>query len=209
MRLLHRDGLLMYEALTRLTGMVRPKIAATRLSGLTRRFVHSRNTAPTFGNCSNCPTSLYASIGSRIIRKVPSPGIILHSKSVVSISYKAFLGNFINSSTCAFTMNRVSSRITVLLGAAQRSLFGKVRVTIRNEQVNSVNGTIRACYRDHNCSIIHRVINRKINHGVRRSPRIPGCNHHKINPVLGDNVAVYVRPVVGLNEGRLIFRDSK
>lgn len=213
MRLLHGDGLLIKGALTRVTGIVGPKIAAGRLSEITRRFVESGNTIPAFGNfpgrCNSpFPTSVYASMGSRIMRNVPKSSIMLGSNSVISISYNACVGNFYNSSTCAFYMNRISRRIHGLLGIAGRTLCVKVRGTIRNGQLNSVNCTVRRRYRSGSCNIIHRFINRKVNGRVRRSPRIPGCKGHNCKAVLGGNLYVTVRPVVALNGQRVLVRHS-
>lgn len=212
-RLLHRDGLLINEALTRITGLIGPKIAAGRLSGMTRRFVESRNTIPAFGNfpgrCkSPFPTSLYASIGRRMIRNVPK-SVILGSNSVMSISYNACVGNFYNSSTCAFYINRISRRIHRLLGMAGRTLCVNVRGTIRKGEVNSVKCTVRRCYRSRSCNIIHRFINRNVNGSVRRSPRMPGCNGEKCKALLGGNLYVTVRPVVARNSQRIVVRHSK
>lgn len=207
-RLVHTTGRLINGALNRLTGRVTPNIGALRLSGVTRRFVESGNTIPTFLKCKNFPGSVYTSIGRRIMRNVPSSGAVLGRKSIVSISYNAILGNFINSSTCAFYINRISPGIGTLLGAAGRSLCLKVRRTVRNGHLKSVDRTVRFCYRSGNCSIIERLINRNVKQGVRRRPRIPGCKHPNYNPLLHDNVYVYVRPVVGVKDGGIIFRGS-
>ncbi len=203
-RLVHTTGQLIKTALTRVTGGIHPKIAAGRLSGITRRCVESRKTRPAFGNfpgpCNSpFPTSVYTSIGSRIIRKVPNSEMLIR-KSVISISYNALLSNFGKSSYCAFYMNRITSRIGRLLGIAGRSLCLKVRTTLANGHVNSVNFTIRRRYRSRNCKIIERFIKRNVNGRVRRSPTIPGCKGHKGNALVGGNLYVTVRPVVAVKD---------
>lgn len=213
MRLLHRDGLLMNEALTRITGLVGPNIAAGRLSGITRRFVESGKTIPAFGNfpgrCNSpFPDALYASMGSRIMRNVPG-SVPLGRNSVISISYNACVGKFYKSSTCAFYMKRISPRILGLLGAAGRTLCLNVRGTVRKGHLNSVNFTIRRRYRTGSCNIMERFMNRNVKGSVRRSPRMPGCKGEKCNARLGGNVYVTVRPVVALNSHRVMVRESK
>ncbi len=187
------------KTLRAMNGTIRTNIAANRLSELTRGCVHSRNTMPGFGGCGNCPTATYVSVGGRIVRNVPSTGHIVERNSVMDISLNTVLGKCRNSGTTAFTYKSISSRTGQLVRAAGSTLCRNVGTTATNDEVNSVNCTVRECIRTTNFSIIERCINRKVNAGLRRTPRIPGFNATKEKVHLLPKVALTVRPVIGTN----------
>lgn len=174
-----------------------PNVSAGRVSAVTCGLVGGEKTAPGFLNLCKFPTATYVSVGGRIVRNVPDGRHVVRRNSVMDVSLKTTGGNCGNSGTTAFITKAYSPRTGQLVSAAHRDLCGNVRRTMPNGGVNSVNRTIRACYRRHNCNIIHSFINRNINAGLRRSPDMPGFKRRKHNVELLPKVALTVRPVVG------------
>lgn len=189
-----------------LTERVGPKVSALSVSQLKRRVVHKCKYVPSFGGCYKCPTSVYISMGRRIIRKVPASREVVGRKSVIDLSTKIVCRNCRSSTTEAITIKRIDRRTGLLVRQAERSFVRKVGGTITKGRLCSVSTTVNSCTGRFKCKIIRSLYKRKVNDRLRRRPRVPGFErsqfHEKVG--LGPKVALTIRPVVGIKAGSML-----
>lgn len=197
-RLVERTNRLLRGIRSNLVPCVGPKIDAGRVSHVKRRVVHSLKYVPGFLGCKKFPTSFYVDLGSRMIRKVPSRRGVVRRKSLMGVSTNLVCGKCRSSTTEACTINRISPRTHGLVSIAERYFFRKLGTTHTKGRLGSVSGTVNTRTTGCRCKVIHSLIKRKVNARLRRSPRVPGFPRGQEKIHLVPNVALTMRPVVGL-----------
>ncbi|HEU0139331.1 MAG: type I methionyl aminopeptidase [Bryobacteraceae bacterium] len=209
---MRRAGLLVWEILQKLSGVVAEGVTTRDLEAIAEKMMSEAGARPAFKGYyvpaagSKYPYVLCTSVNDEIVHGMPSTKRVLKKGDVVSIDTGVQLDGYFGDSAITVPVGDIPDETKKLLTVTRESLelaIGKMRV---GNRLFDICGTVEKHVTSHGFSIVREYVGHGIGTRLHEEPQVPNyVDRRNENPRLKEGMVLAIEPMVnaGGAESRL------
>ena len=209
---MRRAGLLVWEILQKLSGVVAEGVTTRDLEAIAEKMMSEAGARPAFKGYyvpaagSKYPYVLCTSVNDEIVHGMPSTKRVLKKGDVVSIDTGVQLDGYFGDSAITVPVGDIPDETKKLLAVTRESLelaIGKMRV---GNRLFDICGTVEKHVTSHGFSIVREYVGHGIGTRLHEEPQVPNyVDRRNENPRLKEGMVLAIEPMVnaGGAESRL------
>jgi methionyl aminopeptidase len=204
---MRRSGLLVYQILRHLAGMVREGVTTLDLETAAEKLMRDAGARPAFKNYyvpavgQKYPFVLCTSINSEIIHGMPSDKRVLRDGDIVSIDTGVSLEGYFGDSAVTVPVGEVPEPVRKLLAVTREALELAITQAKPGNRLFDICGTVENHVVTNGFSVVREYVGHGIGTQLHEEPQIPNYVDRKNeNPRLKEGMVLAIEPMV--NAGR-------
>lgn len=204
---MRRSGLLVWEILNKLKGMVEEGISTLDLEVVAEKMMKDAGAKPAFKGYyvpavgQSFPFVLCTSINEEIIHGMPSAKRILKKGDIVSIDTGVSLEGYFGDSAVTVPVGEVSERVKKLLETTETSLELAIQQVRAGNRLFDISEAVEKHVVANGFSIVREYVGHGIGTHLHEDPQVPNYVDRKgENPRLKEGMVLAIEPMV--NAGR-------
>ena len=209
---MRRAGLLVWEILQKLSGVVAEGVTTRDLEAIAEKMMSEAGARPAFKGYyvpaagSKYPYVLCTSVNDEIVHGMPSTKRVLKKGDVVSIDTGVQLDGYFGDSAITVPVGDIPDETKKLLAVTRESLelaIGKMRA---GNRLFDICGTVEKHVTSHGFSIVREYVGHGIGTRLHEEPQVPNyVDRRNENPRLKEGMVLAIEPMVnaGGAESRL------
>jgi methionyl aminopeptidase len=208
---MRRSGLLVYEILQKLAGMVQEGVTTHDLEVVAEKMIKDAGAKPAFKGYfvpaagSKYPFVLCTSVNEEIVHGMPSSRRVLKKGDIVSIDTGVQLDGYYGDSAVTVAVGEPNDSVKKLLAVTKDSLEMAIDKVRPGNRLFDVCGTVEKHVVSNGFSIVREYVGHGIGTSLHEEPQVPNYVDRKNeNPRLKEGMVLAIEPMV--NAGK---PDSK
>jgi len=210
---MRRSGLLVYQVLRALAGMVKEGITTWDLEVEAERIIRDAGAKPAFKGYyvpaagSKYPYVLCTSVNDEIVHGMPSQKRVLKAGDIVSIDTGASLEGYFGDSATTVPVGEPNEQVKKLLQVTEESLEMAIQQAREGNRLFDISGTVEKHVTANGFSIVREYVGHGIGTSLHEEPQIPNYVDRKSeNPRLKEGMVLAIEPMVnaGKPESRVL-----
>ena len=200
---MRRSGLLVYQVLRTLAGMVKEGITTWDLEVEAERMIRDAGAKPAFKGYyvpaagSKYPYVLCTSVNDEIVHGMPSQKRVLKAGDIVSIDTGASLDGYFGDSATTVPVGEPSEQVRKLLRVTEESLEMAIEQVREGNRLFDISGTVEKHVTANGFTIVREYVGHGIGTSLHEEPQIPNYVDRKSeNPRLKEGMVLAVEPMV-------------
>lgn len=200
---MRRSGLLVYEILNKLAGMVEEGVTTQDLEVVAEKMMKDAGAKPAFKGYyvpaagSKFPYVLCTSVNNEIVHGMPSVKRVLKKGDIVSIDTGVQLDGYFGDSAVTVPVGEPNESVRKLLKVTQDSLELAIDKVRPGNRLFDVCGTVEKHVTSHGFSIVREYVGHGIGTSLHEEPQIPNyVDRRNENPRLKEGMVLAIEPMV-------------
>ena len=200
---MRRSGLLVYEILQTLGGMVREGVSTWELEVAAAKMMEDAGAKPAFKNYfvqaagERYRFVLCTSVNDEIVHGMPNPKRILRKGDIVSIDTGVSLGGYFGDSALTVGVGELSEQAKRLLKVTEDSLELAIAKVREGNRLFDICGTVQEYVEGNGFSIVKEYVGHGIGTQLHEEPQIPNyVDRRNENPRLREGMVLAIEPMV-------------
>lgn len=213
---MRRSGMLVYEILRKLAGMVGEGVTTHDLEVAAAKMVADAGAIPAFKGYytqsagSKYPYVLCTSVNDEIVHGMPSPKRVLKKGDIVSIDTGVSVDGYFGDSAVTVPVGDVGERVRRLLEITQESLELAIDKVRPGNRLFDICGTIEKHVVSNGFSVVREMVGHGIGTKLHEEPQIPNyVDRRNENPRLKEGMVLAIEPMVNLGRPEMKMRPDK
>lgn len=202
---MRRSGLLVYEILQRLKGMVREGVSTLDLEHEAEKMMKDAGARPAFKGYyspaagTRFPYVLCTSVNSVVVHGMPSAKAVLKSGDIVSIDTGVELNGFYGDSALTVPVGEISNETRKLLEVTERSLELAIDKMRAGNRLFDISGTVERYVTENGFWVIREFVGHGIGASMHEEPQVPNyIDRRSENPRLKEGIVLAIEPMVSV-----------
>jgi len=204
---MRRSGLLVYQILKELEGMVREGVSTQDLEVAAEKMVRDAGAKPAFKGYyvpaagAKFPFVLCTSVNDEIVHGMPSAKRKLRKGDIVSIDTGVQLDGYYGDSAITVPVGDVGDETKRLLAVTKESLERAIPLVREGTRLLDISETVQKHVEENGFSIVREFVGHGIGTSLHEEPQIPNfVDRRNPNPRLKEGMVLAIEPMV--NQGR-------
>ena len=200
---MRRSGLLVFEILQKLAGMVKEGISTQDLEVAAEKMMKEAGARPAFKGYfvpaagSRFPYVLCTSVNNEIVHGMPSPKRVLKKGDIVSIDTGVELDGYFGDSAVTVPVGQPNESVQKLLQVTQESLELAIDKVRPGNRLFDICGTVEKHVTSNGFSIVREYVGHGIGTSLHEEPQIPNyVDRRNENPRLKEGMVLAIEPMV-------------
>ena len=200
---LRRSGLLVYELLQTLKGMVAEGVSTHELEAAAEKMIADAGAKPAFkgyytqASGSKYPFVLCTSVNEEVVHGMPSSKRKLKAGDIVSIDTGVLLNGYYGDSALTVAVGQVNDSVKRLLKVTEESLELAIDRVRAGNRLFDICGTVERHVVSHGFSIVRDFVGHGIGTSLHEEPQIPNyVDRRGENPRLKPGMVLAIEPMV-------------
>jgi methionyl aminopeptidase len=196
-------GLLVYEVLETLRGMVAEGVSTYDLEAAAEKMMAEAGARPAFKGYaspsagSKFPYVLCTSVNEEIVHGMPSEKRILKKGDIVSIDTGVQLHGFYGDSAITVPVGEISAEARKLIEVTRESLELAIERARPGNRLFDICGTVERHVTSHGFSVVREFVGHGIGTQMHEEPQIPNyVDRRNENPRLKEGMVLAIEPMV-------------
>ncbi|MCX6621064.1 MAG: type I methionyl aminopeptidase [Acidobacteria bacterium] len=204
---MRRAGLLVFEILERLKGMVVEGVTTYDLEVVADRMIRDAGAKPAFKGYyvpavgTKYPYVLCTSVNDEIIHGMPNPKRVLKEGDIVSIDTGVQLDGYYGDSAITVPLGPIPAAVQKLLDVTRESLELAIGKVVAGNRLFDICGTVERYININGFSVVREFVGHGIGTQLHEEPQVPNyIDRRNENPRLKEGMVLAIEPMV--NAGR-------
>ncbi len=204
---MRRSGLLVWEILNKLKGMVEEGISTLDLEVVAEKMMKDAGAKPAFKGYyvpavgQSFPFVLCTSINEEIVHGMPSAKRILKKGDIVSIDTGVSLEGYFGDSAVTVPVGEVSERVKKLLETTEKSLELAIQQVRAGNRLFDISEAVEKHVVANGFSIVREYVGHGIGTHLHEDPQVPNYVDRKgENPRLKEGMVLAIEPMVNAGQ---------
>ena len=213
---MRRSGLLVYEILRRLEGMVGEGVTTQELEAAAEKMMQDAGAKPAFKGYytqaagSKYPFVLCTSVNDEIVHGMPSAKRKLKPGDIVSIDTGVQLNGYFGDSAITVAVGEVSEQVKRLMRVTKESLEMAIEKARSGNRLFDICGTVEKHVTDNGFSVVREMVGHGIGTSLHEEPQIPNyVDRRNENPRLKPGMVLAIEPMVNLGKADMKIRPDR
>ena len=213
---MRRSGLLVYEMLQRLAGMVQEGVTTQDLEVAAEKMVKDAGARPAFKGYytqaagSKYPYVLCTSVNDEIVHGMPSAKRKLKNGDIVSIDTGVQLEGYYGDSAVTVPVGEVSEPVQRLLMVTREALELAIENARAGNRLFDICGTVEKHVTENGFSVVREMVGHGIGTHLHEEPQIPNyVDRRNENPRLREGMVLAIEPMVNLGRPEMKVKSDK
>lgn len=204
---MRRAGLLVWQILQELKGLVRVGVTTLDLETVAERMISDAGAKPAFKGYyvpaagSKFPFVLCTSVNDEVVHGMPSHKRILKDGDIVSIDTGVQLEGYFGDSALTVPVGEVNEQVRKLLDVTSASLELAIEQMRPGNRLSDVCGAVERHVTSNGFTIVREYVGHGIGTSLHEEPQVPNyVDRRSENPRLKEGMVLAIEPMV--NAGR-------
>lgn len=196
-------GLLVYNILNTLRGMVREGVATIELERAAEKMMLDAGARPAFKGYANpaasskFPFVLCVSVNDEVIHGMPSEKRVLKKGDIVSIDTGVQLNGYYGDSAITVPVGEISPEAQRLIDVTRESLEMAIQKAAPGNRLFDICGTVERHVTSNGFSIVREFVGHGIGTQMHEEPQVPNyIDRRNENPRLKEGMVLAIEPMV-------------
>jgi methionyl aminopeptidase len=210
---MRRAGLLVWQVLQELKGMVREGITTWDLEITAEKMILDAGARPAFKGYyvpaagSKYPYVLCTSVNQEIVHGMPSKKRVLRAGDIVSIDTGAELDGYFGDSAITVPVGEITPEAGKLLAVTREALELAIDKMRPGNRLSDVSGAVQRHVEANGFSVVREYVGHGIGTRMHEEPQVPNyVDRNNDNPRLKEGIVLAIEPMVnaGKPEARVL-----
>jgi methionyl aminopeptidase len=200
---LRRSGMLVYEILQNLKGMVSEGVTTQDLEAAAEKMISDAGAKPAFKGYytqaagTKYPYVLCTSVNEEVIHGMPSSKRKLNSGDIVSIDTGVLLNGYYGDSAVTVPVGEINDSVKRLLNVTQESLELAIDRARAGNRLFDICGTVEKHVTSNGFSVVREFVGHGIGTSLHEEPQVPNyVDRRGENPRLKPGMVFAIEPMV-------------
>lgn len=200
---MRRSGLLVWQILQQLSGMVQEGVATQDLEAAAEKMVKDAGARPAFKGYytqsagSKYPFVLCTSVNDQIVHGMPSAKRKLKKGDIVSIDTGVQLDGYFGDSAITVPVGEISDATRRLLEVTKESLELAIDKARAGNRLFDICGTVQTHVEENGFSVVREMVGHGIGTKLHEEPQVPNyVDRRNENPRLKEGMVLAIEPMV-------------
>ncbi|MGH7412011.1 MAG: type I methionyl aminopeptidase [Candidatus Methylomirabilis sp.] len=193
--LIRKSGLIVAEALDKLSRLVEPGITTLELDRFAEDYILKRGAKPAFKGYRGYPYTLCASVNEQVVHALPSERR-LSEGDIVSLDLGAIVDGYYGDAAVTVPVGQVSEEATRLMAVTQESLRLAIEAARPGNRLSDVSHAVQAAVEAGGFSVVRLFVGHGIGRALHEEPQIPNFGPPGRGPVLKPGMVLAIEPMV-------------
>ena len=213
---MRRSGLLVWEILQKLAGMVQEGVSTQDLENAASKMISDAGAKPAFKGYfvqsagSKYPFVLCTSVNDEIVHGMPSPKRVLKKGDIVSIDTGVSLEGYFGDSAVTVAVGEISDRVRKLMDVTRDSLEMAIDKVRAGNRLFDICSTIEKHVLSNGFSVVREMVGHGIGTKLHEEPQIPNyVDRRNENPRLKEGMVLAIEPMVNLGRPEMKVKPDR
>lgn len=200
---MRRSGLLVYNILDRLRGMVAEGVTTMDLEVEAEKMIRDAGAKSAFKGYYSAaagnkyPYVLCTSVNEEIVHGMPNKNKVLKAGDIISIDTGVQLDGYYGDSAITVPVGEITPQLTKLLEVTQQSLELAIAQMQEGNRLFDVSATVQKHVEGHGFSIVREFVGHGIGTQLHEEPQVPNyVDKSSENPRLKEGMVLAIEPMV-------------
>ncbi len=196
---MHRAGLIVWEVLNELRGMVAPGVSTLDLDQVAERRTAERKARPAFKGYRGYPASLCTSINEEVVHGIPSASRKLKDGDILSLDFGVELDGYFGDAAVTVPVGRVKPELETLLRVTRESLDRAIQQARVGNRLSDIGSAVQQWVEKHGYSVVREFVGHGIGTKMHEEPNVLNYGEPGHGPRLQEGMVLALEPMV--NQG--------
>ena len=206
--LMRKSGLIVAEALDKLSRLVEPGITTLELDRSAEDHILRRGAKPAFKGYRGYPYTLCASVNEQVVHALPSERR-LSEGDIVSLDLGAIVDGYYGDAAVTVPVGRVSEEATRLMAVTQESLRLAIEAARPGNRLSDVSHEVQAAVEAGGFSVVRLFVGHGIGRALHEEPQIPNFGPPGRGPVLKPGLVLAIEPMVTVGSPDVMILEDR
>jgi methionyl aminopeptidase len=213
---MRRSGLLVWEILQKLAGMVQEGVTTQDLENAASKMMSDAGAKSAFKGYfvqsagSKYPFVLCTSVNEEIVHGMPSSKRVLRKGDIVSIDTGVSLDGYYGDSAITVAIGEISDRVQKLMDVTRESLEMAIDKVRAGNRLFDICGTIEKHVVSNGFSVVREMVGHGIGTKLHEEPQIPNyVDRRNENPRLKEGMVLAIEPMVNLGRPEMKVKPDR
>lgn len=196
---MHRAGLVVWEVLNELRGMVRPGLTTKELDEVAESCAAKHQVRPAFKNYKGYPASLCTSVNKEVVHGIPSRSKRLAEGDIISLDFGVEFAGYYGDAAVTVPVGEISPELKRLLKVTREALdraIDQVRVGHRLTDIS--NAVQQWAERANGYSVVRDLCGHGIGTRMHEEPNVLNYGDPGHGPRLQEGMVFAIEPMVNV-----------
>jgi methionyl aminopeptidase len=206
---MRRAGLVVWEVLQELRGMVKPGISTMDLERVAEKRILGKGAKAAFKGLYGYPCVLCTSINEEIVHGIPSPSRILRAGDLLKIDVGAEVEGYYGDSAITVPVGEISPALAQLMKVTEESLYAAISQVRLGSRVGDVSSAVEQHVTRFGYSVVRDFVGHGIGSHLHEDPKVPNYGRPGVGPKLKEGMALAIEPMVNAGKpGSRVLQDK-
>ena len=206
--LMRKSGLIVAEAIDRLSRLVEPGTTTLELDRFAEDYILRRGGKPAFKGYRGYPYTLCASINDQVVHALPSERG-LREGDIVSLDLGAIVDGYYGDAAVTVPVGQVSEEAARLMAVTKESLRLAIEAARAGNRLSDVSHAVQAAVEAQGFSVVRLFVGHGIGRALHEEPQIPNFGPPGRGPVLKPGLVLAIEPMVTAGSPDVMILDDR
>lgn len=176
---------------------VKPGVSSRDLDEIAEEVIRSNGGKPAFKGYHGFPATICASVNEEVVHGIPNRRK-LEDGDIISVDIGAIIDGHYGDSAWTYAVGTVKPEVEQLLKVTEASLYAGIAAAKPGNRVGDISGAVEDVVNKAGYGIVRDFVGHGIGTNLHESPQIPNFRMQDPGPVLRENEALAIEPMVNL-----------
>ena len=193
---MHRAGLLVWGALERMRGMVRPGISTKELDEFAESYTVENKAHPAFKGYRGYPGSVCTSINQEVVHGIPSASRRVREGDILSMDFGVELDGYFADSALTVPVGKIAPEREKLLRVTRESLEHAIDKVRPGNRLGDVSAAVQEWVEKNGFSVVREFVGHGIGTRMHEDPQLPNYGTPGQGARLQEGMVLAIEPMV-------------
>jgi len=193
---MHQAGLIVWGALEKMRGMVRPGLSTKELDEFAETYTAEHHARPAFKGYRGYPGSVCTSINQEVVHGIPSPSRKLREGDIVSMDFGVELDGYFADAALTVPVGKIAPERQKLLRVTRESLEHAIDKVRPGNRLGDVSAAVQEWVEENGYSVVREFVGHGIGTRMHEEPQVPNYGAPGVGPRLQEGMVIAIEPMV-------------
>lgn len=193
---MHQAGLIVWGALEKMRGMVKPGISTKDLDEFAEEYTAGQHARPAFKGYRGYPGSVCTSINQEIVHGIPSASRKLREGDILSMDFGVELNGYFGDAALTVPVGKISPEREKLLRVTRESLERAIEKVWPGNRLGDISSAVQQWVEKNGYSVVREFVGHGIGTKMHEEPQLPNYGSAGQGPRLQEGMVLAIEPMV-------------
>jgi methionyl aminopeptidase len=193
---MHRAGLVVWGALEKMRGMVRPGISTKELDEFAESYTVEHKAHPAFKGYRGYPGSVCTSINQEVVHGIPSASRRVREGDILSMDFGVELDGYFADAALTVPVGKIAPEREKLLRVTRESLEHAIEKVRPGNRLGDVSAAVQEWVEKNGFSVVREFVGHGIGTRMHEDPQLPNYGTPGQGARLQEGMVLAIEPMV-------------
>src|ERR1700722_3069245 len=193
---MHQAGLIVWGALDKMRGMIRPGISTKELDQFAEDYTAAHHARPAFKGYRGYPGSVCTSINQEVVHGIPSAARRVAEGDILSMDFGVELSGYFADAALTVPVGKVRPEREKLLRVTRESLDRAIDKVRPGNRLGDVSAAVQQWVEKEGFSVVREFVGHGIGTKMHEEPQVPNYGPPNQGPRLLEGMVLAIEPMV-------------